>query len=522
MVKPSSSVPYCFVSGQTEKSKAASSSKYVLILRQQPQRAKVCGMKERDRRPIDPPPIVQIKLAEPSTDKNKDYLQSPYLFMCCNLVNADDPSGKIVAPAHRALAGTVVSSLNRLKDVDNTDGGFFVFGDMSVRSEGHFRLRLTLFELIEGEAVHVMTTFSNAFTAYPSRTFPGMSEPTFLSRSFSDQGVRIRIRKDHHVKPKQTPSNDADGSAMHSPPSSCHEADHSDNDMEAHQPAKRSRASVSSEDTARHYSMAPRTKHTEATYSPSESMHRTPPSSPKTHLGQDPVPSRPRHDPYLFDDAPARGPSGQYPYHGSNRPSHYDNQPYYRHEYGPNGSYPHSSSYHHPANQRPYHPSYTPPSHEHGPSSYGPAPSHPLDAAHPSSVHSPAWSSPDHHSSVPGHTQPMHAGRHGFPAELLNHDETKYSQGPYHSRTPSMSSQHSEENSPPHPPFSPPEPQLHFASHDRVGSPMSSGTTLPSILSSLSKASISGEKIQLPPIHMLSTNSPPVRPATDHYFTSRP
>jgi hypothetical protein len=46
-------------------------SKYVLILRQQPQRAKVCGMKERDRRPIDPPPIVQIKLAEPSTDKNK-------------------------------------------------------------------------------------------------------------------------------------------------------------------------------------------------------------------------------------------------------------------------------------------------------------------------------------------------------------------------------------------------------------------------------------------------------------------
>ncbi|KAK3819615.1 MAG: velvet factor, partial [Benniella sp.] len=178
-------------------------SKYVLIIRQQPHRAKVCGMKERDRRPIDPPPIIQIKLADPSADKNKDYLQSPYLFMCCNLVQADDPSGKVVAPAHRALAGTVVSSLNRLKDVDNTDGGFFVFGDVSVRTEGHFRLRLTLFELIEGEAVHVMTTLSSPFTAYPSRTFPGMSEPTFLSRSFSDQGVRIRIRKDHHVKPKK-------------------------------------------------------------------------------------------------------------------------------------------------------------------------------------------------------------------------------------------------------------------------------------------------------------------------------
>ncbi|KAI7818300.1 velvet factor, partial [Gamsiella multidivaricata] len=120
--------------------------------------------------------------------------------MCCNLVHADDPLGEIVAPAHRALAGTVVSSLNRLKDVDNSDGGFFVFGDMSVRIEGRFSLRMTLFELIEGQVVHVMTTVSNPFTVYSSKTFPGMSESTFLSRSFSDQGVRIRIRKDHHVK----------------------------------------------------------------------------------------------------------------------------------------------------------------------------------------------------------------------------------------------------------------------------------------------------------------------------------
>ena len=49
-------------------------SKYVLTIRQQPQRAKVCGLKERDRRPIDPPPIVQIKLADPASDRNK-YVQ---------------------------------------------------------------------------------------------------------------------------------------------------------------------------------------------------------------------------------------------------------------------------------------------------------------------------------------------------------------------------------------------------------------------------------------------------------------
>ncbi|KAF9966638.1 hypothetical protein BGZ70_001747 [Mortierella alpina] len=225
MVKSSSAGSYCFVSGQPNTARSFTS--YALSIRQQPQQAKVCGARERDRRPIDPPPIVQIKLKEPSADRNKDYLQSPYLFMCCNLVHAEDPEGEIVAPAHRALAGTVVSSLNRLKDVDNSDGGFFVFGDMSVRMEGHFRLRFTLFELLEGRVFHVMSTISNTLTVHSSKNFPGMSESTFLSRSFADQGVRIRIRKGHHVKPKMAPlmytSKNGQTTAFQSPPLSCQE-----------------------------------------------------------------------------------------------------------------------------------------------------------------------------------------------------------------------------------------------------------------------------------------------------------
>lgn len=31
---------------------------------------------------------------------------------------------------------------------------------------------------------------------YPAKNFPGMAESTFLSRSFGDQGVRLRIRKE--------------------------------------------------------------------------------------------------------------------------------------------------------------------------------------------------------------------------------------------------------------------------------------------------------------------------------------
>ncbi|KAG0210087.1 hypothetical protein BGX33_005149 [Mortierella sp. NVP41] len=540
MVK-SGSTAYCFVSGKTEKSQAADSSKYVLTIRQQPQRAKVCGNKERDRRSIDPPPIVQIKLADPSTDKNKDYLQSPYLFMCCNLVHADDPNGEIVAPAHRALAGTVVSSLNRLKDVDNSDGGFFVFGDISVRIEGRFCLRFTLFELIEGQVVHVMTSISGPMTVHSSKTFPGMSESTFLSRSFSDQGVRIRIRKDHHVKPKHAVSDDAaeGASHMHSPPSSCHEAEQSDHDD--HQPSKRSRPSPATsfadspyaQTSSRHVPIAVRPK--------VEPIARTPPSSPRfssgSYHGQDPSPSRPSHHSYSTEEE-ARyyegySPSRHHPhgYYSSSQPAYYDSHPYYRRYPQEHHPYAHPQSRYHlgtSPQESPYSyehrhsasssagPTYHYPPHEHshpaeGSTSYGYAPSFPMGTSHPSasSVYTSSRSqeAPIHHNHnhIHHHQQPLstHAGRHGFPAALLNDQEMEYApapacreqvEEPYHSRTPSMSSQHSDGNYSPPLPFSPVGP--HQVQDGRSHSPPS--------LPSLSRVPVN-EKIQLPSIHTLSS-----------------
>ncbi|ORZ22671.1 velvet factor-domain-containing protein [Lobosporangium transversale] len=564
----SSSTPYCFVSGKTDKSKIASSSKYVLTIRQQPQYAKLCGSKERDRRPIDPPPIVQIKLADPSSDKNKDYLQSPYLFMCCNIIDADNVSGEIVAPAHRVLAGTVVSSLNRLKDVDNSDGGFFVFGDMSVRVEGRFRLRFTLFELIEGEVVHLMTTASNPFTVYPSKKFPGMSEPTFLSRCFSDQGVRIRIRKDHHVKPKKSSQNHdgMDGLVMHSPPSSCHEAEHSDVDADVHQPAKRSRSSTHTYDDSaysshgypqmRHMTITARPKHSDIPYT-SEPLDRFSPPSPQSFQIQDSSISRPRQDPYV-SKAPEDG-SRYYGYYSkTDRPSYHDTQSYYLHEYSHAGSYPCPYPYPYPHHSQSSCPSGYPQPQEHHlhiyaeqqhhlrqmPSSTSQdyhhlshergryseespsnvhAPSHPMGAAHLSYSSS---------SSVNNNNRPLplsvHAGRQELSAEPLNdqrtasnghihndnhsHGYSNYNCGhAYHCRTPSMSSQHSDGNfSPPHP-FSPPEPQMARGQSP----PMSPTSALPSILPSLPRPHLHaypGEKIQLPPIHTLSTHSPTLAP----------
>jgi hypothetical protein len=89
-----------------------------------------------------------------------------------------------------------VSSLHRLKDTDNNDGGFFVFGDLSVKMEGTFRLQFTLYEVRDKEVEFIKSIQSDDFTVYASKNWPGMAESTFLTRSFSDQGVRLRLRKE--------------------------------------------------------------------------------------------------------------------------------------------------------------------------------------------------------------------------------------------------------------------------------------------------------------------------------------
>lgn len=598
MVKPTTHSAYCFVSGQSDPSKTPTSSKFILSIRQQPQRAKVCGVKERDRRPIDPPPIIQIKLAEPSTDKNKDYLQSPYLFMCCNLVHANDPEGEIVAPAHRALAGTVVSSLNRLKDVDNSDGGFFVFGDMSARIEGRFRLRFTLFELVEGQVVHVMSIASNPVTVHSSKTFPGMCESTFLSRSFSDQGVRIRIRKDHHVKPKRPVNESPDAEeeeesrtsvAIHSPPSSCHDGDPSDHDSSHDiQPAKRTKPSASTATAStdsKPITIASRSRRhrSNSRYSSEEALERTPPSSPGPYVAFGSAPSWGRHHPYRLELSPRRYEDPRYsaslrfrdPYYEQERPSTFyeglhieSNSRRFEHPGfsrtalvhhpreirggRPEHGYPVEYAAHRERSRSFGHPRYIStssigyfhhPFEDHGPYwveghpvyFHGPEPPpHAIALAHPPSA---AFTSPQGAqlslatpSSKSSKSRTVQSARHGFPAALLNDEEMEdvsshKQHDVLHSRTPSMSSQHSESNfSPPHP-FSPSEfhaptmsrgpgflretPPMHDTRLQTPTSPHVQGHHVSSSSSRSSLSSAGGdERIHLPPIHTLSTHSP--------------
>jgi len=129
--------------------------------------------------------------------------------MSCSLAPVETKEPLQGGTLGTALAGTLVSSLHRLKDLDNVDGAFFVFGDLSVKVEGKFRLQFNLYEMRKMECVYITSVQSEPFPVLVGKHWPGMQESTPLTRSFSDQGVRLRLRKEpRSLLRKRGPSTD--------------------------------------------------------------------------------------------------------------------------------------------------------------------------------------------------------------------------------------------------------------------------------------------------------------------------
>ncbi|KAF1929594.1 uncharacterized protein M421DRAFT_419383 [Didymella exigua CBS 183.55] len=107
----------------------------------------------------------------------------------------------------RNLIGMTSSNACPLNDPEGKPGQWFVLQDLSVRTEGTFRLKFMIFNIGAGEnASRVMThgektpmlasCFSDPFTVYSAKKFPGVIESTALSKCFAQQGIKIPIRKD--------------------------------------------------------------------------------------------------------------------------------------------------------------------------------------------------------------------------------------------------------------------------------------------------------------------------------------
>ncbi|KAF1930070.1 uncharacterized protein M421DRAFT_3828 [Didymella exigua CBS 183.55] len=168
---------------------------FCLSVKQQPREALVVAKgKDKARKAIDPPPIVQLDVKQ-HRDPQKNFLQNPYLFMQVSLYKADRDEPH---PGRDILTGTLTSSLHRLKDQTNDEVGLFVFGDISVRILGSFRLHFSMWEFsqVEQRAIFMASCTSENFSVLAPKDFKGMEESTALSRCIADQGVRLRLRKE--------------------------------------------------------------------------------------------------------------------------------------------------------------------------------------------------------------------------------------------------------------------------------------------------------------------------------------
>ncbi|KAI0156383.1 hypothetical protein GGR57DRAFT_463279 [Xylariaceae sp. FL1272] len=204
---------------------------YRMEVLQQPERARACGSEPKssnDRRPVDPPPVVVLKIYEgPSLDQSRDvtfdYNVDFFCYASLEQARVIAP-GRVQAPQANqvpVLSGFPVSGCCYLDRPD--PAGYFIFPDLSVRHEGRYRLVFSLYELVKdekdldpisdasqsgdecqlNEARHRMDLNSAEFTVYSAKKFPGLTESTSLSRTVAEQGCRVRIRRDIRMRRRE-------------------------------------------------------------------------------------------------------------------------------------------------------------------------------------------------------------------------------------------------------------------------------------------------------------------------------
>lgn len=185
----------------------ASPDNYKIIVRQQPSAARACGFGERDRRVIDPPPIVQLIVTDPATGK-EDSNAMRYMFhvVHCTLWSEDGREDETALTGAdkrmtRRLMGTLVSSPFVGLDENGKEGCFFCFPDLSCRTHGRYRLRFVLIRIgpsalrPEGYTPIITETVSDVFTVFTAKEFPGMKASTALTKALKRQGCAISVKK---------------------------------------------------------------------------------------------------------------------------------------------------------------------------------------------------------------------------------------------------------------------------------------------------------------------------------------
>ncbi|CAO3671251.1 unnamed protein product [Umbelopsis ramanniana] len=158
---------------------------YRLVIIQHPDRVRSAGFGQKDRRPVDPPPILQLsrQVSDNQWEPVVDATDILFMVVQCDLYSEDGNSScslvynpsrlpealhtagsssssgfssvMTVRPLHeptplRNLTGSAIANACQLLDTDNRPGVFFIFPDISVRTEGRFTLKFDLIDLSDG------------------------------------------------------------------------------------------------------------------------------------------------------------------------------------------------------------------------------------------------------------------------------------------------------------------------------------------------------------------------------------
>ncbi|PWN27698.1 hypothetical protein BDZ90DRAFT_214101, partial [Jaminaea rosea] len=207
--------------------------RYRLVVVQSPSRARMCGFGDKDRRPLSPTLIVKLIIYDVQSGRElaATDVDTSAFFLASDLVHPSEldaaprnllvhhhaaavsaqqagphapPTTVMTETYTRNFVGACVASANILKDESEQLGIFFVLQDLSVRTEGVYRIKLTLANLSsstdgqirQGVSEALAEAYTDPFTVYTPRRFPGVIEPTALSKKFAAQGVKIPVRVD--------------------------------------------------------------------------------------------------------------------------------------------------------------------------------------------------------------------------------------------------------------------------------------------------------------------------------------
>ncbi|OZJ01880.1 hypothetical protein BZG36_05012 [Bifiguratus adelaidae] len=186
------------------------SRRYFVRVIQHPIHARSCGFGSNNRRPLDPPPIVQL-FAQTSGGEEAEIRDSytPFFVLHASLWSADGQEQRSIAKKDtrrgevvqlNALQGVTVATPEHYRDTTGHYGYFLTFGDISVRDQGEYRLKFVLYNLrrsnfeLRQHARQECEIMSDPFSVITPRQFPGMLPSTPLTHCFVQQAAQLPSR----------------------------------------------------------------------------------------------------------------------------------------------------------------------------------------------------------------------------------------------------------------------------------------------------------------------------------------